>query len=109
MPVKTKQKRQPMLAIIHKCGQCGNQEKHTDKILNGHYLQVLLAVKNNALGLYFSVFNVHLVAAEDDGNVLTDTDQVTMPVGYVLIGDSRGDVKHDDGTLSCGGRVVGFK
>lgn len=25
-----------------------------------------------------------------------------MPVGYVLIGDARGDVKHDDGTLSCG-------
>lgn len=62
-------------------------------------------MKHDALGLYFSVFNVHLVATEDNGNVLTDTDQVTMPVGYVLVGDSRGDVEHDDGTLSCGGSV----
>lgn len=59
-------------------------------------------MEHDALGFDFSVFDVHLVAAEDDGNVLTDTDQVTMPVGYVLIGDSRGDVKHDDSTLSCG-------
>lgn len=61
-------------------------------------------MKHDALGLYFSVFNIHLVATEDNGNVLTDTDQVTMPVGYVLIGDSGGDIKHDDSTLSCGGR-----
>lgn len=54
----------------------------------GQYLQVLLAVKHNALGLYFSVFNVHLVAAEDDGNALTDTNQITVPVGYVLVSDS---------------------
>lgn len=67
------------------------------------YLQVLLTVKHNALGFDFPVFDVHLVAAKDDGNVLTDTDQITMPVGHVLIGDSRGDVKHDDSTLSCGG------
>lgn len=60
----------------------------TLSIPTGHYLQVLLAVKYNALGLYFSVFNVHLVAAEDDGNVLTDTNQVTVPVGYVLVSDS---------------------
>lgn len=60
----------------------------TPSIPTGHYLQVLLAVKHNALGLYFSVFNVHLVAAEDDGNVLTDTNQVTVPVGYVLVSDS---------------------
>lgn len=67
------------------------------------YLQVLLAVKDNALGFDFPVFDVNLVATKDDGNVLTDTHQVTMPVGHVLIGDSRGYVKHDDSTLSCGG------
>lgn len=66
------------------------------------YLQVLLAVKHDAFGFYFPVFDVHLVATKDDGNVLTDTDQVTMPVRHVLVGDSRGDVKHDDSTLSCG-------
>lgn len=61
-------------------------------------------MKHNALGFDFPVFDVHFVATKDDGNVLTDTDQVTMPVGHVLIGDSRGDVKHDDSTLSCGGK-----
>lgn len=64
-------------------------------------LQVLLAVKNNALGLNLAVFNIDFVATQDNGNVLTNTDQITMPVGYVLIGNSRSDVKHDDGTLSC--------
>lgn len=62
-------------------------------------------MKHNAFGLYFSVFNVHLVAAEDDGNVLTDTNQVTVPIGYVLVSDSRSDIKHDDGTLSWGDTV----
>lgn len=65
-----------------------HQDKYLDQRATSDYLQVLLAVKHDALGLYFSVFNVHLVATEDDGNVLTDTDQVTMPVGYVLVGDS---------------------
>lgn len=73
------------------------------KCVRSYYLQVLLAMKNNTLGFNFTVLDVNLVATEDDGNVLTDTDQVTMPVGYVLIGDSRSDVKHDDSTLSCGG------
>lgn len=61
-------------------------------------------MKHNALGFDFPVFDVHLVATEDDGNVLTDTNQITMPVGYVLIGNSRSDVEHDDSTLSCGGK-----
>lgn len=70
---------------------------------NCYYLQVLLAMKHNGLGFDFTVFDVHLVTAEDNGNVLTDTDKITMPVGHVLIGNSRGDVEHDDGTLSCEG------
>ena len=59
-------------------------------------------MKHDALGFDFPVFYVNLVATKDDGNVLTYTDQVTMPVRHVLIGDSRGDVEHDDSTLSCG-------
>lgn len=86
------------------------EDKHANKYGSSHYLQVLLAVKHNALGFDFPVFDIHLVAAEDDGNVLTDTDQIAMPVGYVFIGDSGGDIKHDDSTLSCGGsRYVCFK
>lgn len=58
-------------------------------------------MKHDALGFDFPVFDVYLVAAKHDGNVLTDTDQVAMPVGYVLVGDPRCDIKHDDSTLSC--------
>lgn len=64
-----------------------------------NYLEVLLAMEYDALGFDFPVFDVYLVAAEDYGNVLTDSHQIAMPVGYVLVGDSRRDVKHDDCTL----------
>lgn len=60
-------------------------------------------MKHNGLGFDFPVFDVHFVAAKDNGNVLADTDQVTMPVGHILIGNTRGDVEHDDSALSCEG------
>ena len=59
-------------------------------------------MKDDALGFDFPVFDVHFVAAEDDGNVLTNTNQITVPIGDILVGDSRGDVEHDDSTLGCG-------
>lgn len=40
-------------------------------------LKVLLAVEGNGLGLDLALLNVHLVAAEDDGNILADTNKVT--------------------------------
>ena len=69
--------------------------------VSSRYLEVLLAVKHNALGFDFPVFDVYLVATKDNGNVLTDAHQVTMPVRNVLVGDSRRYIKHDDSTLSC--------
>lgn len=71
-------------------------------------LQVLLAMKDNALGLNLAVFNIYFVATQHNGNVFTNTDKIAMPVGYILIGDSRSDVKHDDGTLSCWKRTLAF-
>ena len=63
-------------------------------------LEILLAVKHDGLGLDLPVLDVDLVAGEDDGNVLTDADEVTVPVGNVLVGHTRGHVKHDDGALT---------
>lgn len=40
-------------------------------------LEVLLAVEGNGLGLHLALLHVDLVAAEDDGDVLADTDEVT--------------------------------
>lgn len=64
------------------------------------YLQVLLPVEDDGLGLHLTVLDVYLVAAEDNRDVLTDSNQVTMPVGHIFVGDTGGDVKHDDGTLA---------
>lgn len=80
-------------------------------------LKVLLAVEGDGLGLDLALLHVDLVAGEDDGDVLADTDQVTckmlercrtalvsqertVPVGDVLVCDARCDVEHDDTALS---------
>jgi hypothetical protein len=39
-------------------------------------LKVLLAVEGDGLGLDLALLHVDLVSAEDDGDVLTDTDEV---------------------------------
>ena len=71
-------------------------------------LQVLLAVEDNGLGLDLPVLDVDLVAGEDDGNVLTDADEVTVPVGNVLVGDTRGHIKHDDGALTLSSWTIEY-
>ena len=63
-------------------------------------LQVLLSVESDGLGLYLTLLNIDLVTAKNNGDVLTDTDEITMPVGDVLVGDSRGDIEHDNSTLA---------
>lgn len=44
--------------------------------------------------------DVDLVTAEDDGDVFTDTLEVAVPVGDVLVGDAGGDVEHNDTALA---------
>ena len=63
-------------------------------------LQVLFAMESNGLGLDFALLDVYLVSTKDNGNVLANADQVPMPVGNILVGNTRSHVKHDDGTLS---------
>jgi len=52
---------------------------------NNFYLQVLFSVKDDGFGFDLSVFNVDLIATEHDGNVLTDTHQIPMPVWNVFV------------------------
>jgi hypothetical protein len=49
-----------------------------------------------------SCTNLHidLVSAKDDGDVLADTLEVTVPVGNILVGNTGGNVEHDDTTLA---------
>ena len=57
-------------------------------------------MKDDGFGLDLPVLDVHLVAAQNYGNVLTHTHQVSVPVGNILVGDTRCDVKHDDGAVT---------
>jgi hypothetical protein len=80
-------------------------------------LKVLLSVESDGFGLDFALLDIDFVAAEDDRDVFADTDEITcevlaitvdggcprkrtMPVGDVLVGDSGGDIKHDDSALT---------
>jgi hypothetical protein len=44
--------------------------------------------------------DLHFVPAENDGNVLTDTGQISVPVWNVLVGDTGCHVEHDNRALS---------
>lgn len=44
--------------------------------------------------------NIDLVSTKNDGDVLTDTLEISVPVGDVLVGNPGGNVEHDDSTLS---------
>jgi hypothetical protein len=57
-------------------------------------------VESNGLGLDLALLDIDLVAGQDNGNVLANANQVTVPVRDVLVGDAGGDVEHDDTALA---------
>merc|ERR1719469_209315 len=63
-------------------------------------LQVALPMELDLLGFHLSIFHVNFVSDQYNGNVFTHPDNVTVPIGDILVGDARSDVKHDDGTLT---------
>jgi len=63
-------------------------------------LQITLAMELDVLGLDLSVLDVDFVSNKDDRDVLAHTYDISMPVGNILVGDTGGDVKHDDRALA---------
>lgn len=63
-------------------------------------LEVLLAVEGDGLGLDLALLDIDLVAAQNDRDVLADAHKISVPVGHVLVGDTRGDIEHDDAALA---------
>lgn len=79
-------------------------------------------MEGDRLCLDLALLHVDLVAAEDDGDVLAHTDEITwgkslsvmpivhmdtgvlerltVPVGDVLVCDTGGDIEHDDAALA---------
>jgi hypothetical protein len=43
---------------------------------------------------------MHLVSGQHNWNVFADTDEVTVPIRHVLVGNTRGHVEHDDRALA---------
>jgi hypothetical protein len=74
-------------------------------------------VESDGLGLDLALLDIDLVSRQDNGDALAYTDQVawgvlarfctasgsrrrTVPVGHVLVCDTRSDIEHDDAALS---------
>ena len=63
-------------------------------------LEISLSMELNVSSLDLSVFNIDLVTNENDWDVLAHSDNISVPVWNILVGDSRSDIEHDDGTLT---------
>jgi hypothetical protein len=57
-------------------------------------------MEHNTLGLDFAILDIHLVAAQDNGDVFTDAYQVPVPVWYILVCDTSSNIEHNDGTVA---------
>ena len=44
--------------------------------------------------------DINFVSTEHDGDVFTNALEIAMPIGDIFVSDSRGDIKHDDTTLT---------
>jgi hypothetical protein len=69
-------------------------------------LEVLLSVEGDLLGLDLSVLDVDLVANQDNWDVLTDSDEILVPLGNVLVGDSGADIEHDDSAVTANAKYM---
>ena len=57
-------------------------------------------MEGDLLRLHLAVLDLHLVPAQHDRDVLADPRQVPVPVRYILVGDARRHVEHDDRALA---------
>ena len=76
-------------------------------------------MEGDRLSLDLALLHVDLVASEDDGNILADAYEITLasirriadlnqnlglltvPIGNVLVSDTRSDIEHDDTALAA--------
>ena len=59
-------------------------------------LKVALAVEGDLAGFDLAVLLVDLVANQHDGDVIADSGKVLVPLGNVLVGDTGGDIEHQN-------------
>jgi hypothetical protein len=79
------------------CSSFGGKSRHRSSLFAPAITSAWLARRNQTTYAYL---DIDLVSTKNNGDVLTDTLEITMPVGDVLVGDTGGDVEHDDTTLT---------
>lgn len=57
-------------------------------------------MEGNLLGLHSSFQHIDFVPTEDDWDVLTNSNDVTVPIWNILVRGPGSDIKHDDGTIA---------
>ena len=62
-------------------------------------MKISLAVESDLAGLDFSFLLVHFVSNQNDWDVIANTGEILVPLGDILVGDSGGDIEHDDGCV----------
>ena len=63
-------------------------------------------MESDLSGFDSSVLLVDLVSDKDDGDVIADPGEVLVPLGDILVGDSGGDIEHENGGMSS--NIVSF-
>ena len=58
-------------------------------------------MESDLTGLDFAVLLIDFVAHQHDGDVVTDSGEVLVPLGHVLVSDPGGDVEHEDGCIGA--------
>lgn len=57
-------------------------------------------MKNDCFRFDFPVLDIDFVAAQHNGDAFTNSDQISVPIRDVLVGDTRGYVEHDNRALT---------
>ena len=57
-------------------------------------------MKDNRFGLDFAIFNVNFVTTKNYRDIFTNSDQISVPIWDIFVGDTRGYIKHDYSTLA---------
>lgn len=73
---------------------------------NVKILKVSFSVEGNLSGFDFSVFLVDFVPHQHNRNILADSRQIFVPLGDTGVGDSAGDIKHENSSM--GSDIITF-
>jgi len=63
-------------------------------------LKIFFAMEYYSFGLDFPLLNIYFVASKYNGNIFTNSDQVSVPVRNIFVCNTSSNVKHDNSTLS---------